>query len=204
MSNQTSYEKMMSEKLPEQIVYKGKTITIADINAEDSLMDIYPVLLSFCNVNKNFNECELKIWHLILLTMFNSFLNGGMIDNEEIILSLKDMASKFSIEYFINTIMNNAISANYNCEINNNVPQQEYDIAKERYFNNIINSTLKAVFMGVSVYENDTKYNLENIHVLQGLFNKIEIYTLAYKILQKRYGKAVKNIIESLQVKKSQ
>jgi hypothetical protein len=202
MSNQTSYDKLMNEKLPEQIIYKGKTITIADINAEDSLMDIYPVLLSFCNVNKNFNECELKIWHLILLTMFNSFLSGGFIDNEEIIDSLKDMASKFSIEYFINTIMNNAIIGNYNCDINNNVSQQEYDIAKERYFNNIMNSTLKAIFTGVIVYEGDAKYSLENIHVLQGLFNKIEIYTLAYQILQKRYGSAVKKIIGSLQVKK--
>jgi hypothetical protein len=202
MSNQTSYDKLMNEKLPEQIVYKGKTITIADINAEDSLMDIYPVLLSFCNVNKNFNECELKIWHLILLTMFNSFLSGGFIDNEEIIESLKDMASKFSIEYFINTIMNNAIIGNYSCDINNNVSQQEYDIAKERYFNNIMNSTLKALFIGVTVYEGEAKYSLENIHVLQGLFNKIEIYTLAYQILQKRYGNAIKKIIGSLQVKK--
>jgi hypothetical protein len=202
MSNKTSYDKLMNEKLPEQIIYKGKTITIADINAEDSLMDIYPVLLSFCNVNKNFNECELKIWHLILLTMFNAFLSGGFIDNEEIIESLKDMASKFSIEYFINTIMNNAIISNYNCDVNNNLSQQEYDIAKERYFNNIVNSTLKAVFSGVTVYEDDAKYSLENIHVLQGLFNKIEIYTLAYQILQKRYGSAVKKIIGSLQVKK--
>jgi hypothetical protein len=133
--------------------------------------------------------------------MFNSFLSGGFIDNEEIIDSLKDMASKFSIEYFISTIMNNAIIGNYNCDINNNLSQQEYDIAKERYFNNVVNSTLKAIFTGVTVYD-DAMYSLENIYVLQGLFNKIEIYTLAYQILQKRYGSAIKKIIGSLQVKK--
>lgn len=202
MSNQTSYDKFMNEKLPEQITYKGKTIAIADINAEDSLMDIYPILLGFCNVNKSFNECELKVWHLVLLTLFNSFLSGGFVGNEDIIESLKDMASKFSIEYFINTIMNNAIISNYNCDIDTNVPQEQYDIAKTRYFNNIVNSALKAVFTGVFVYENESKLPLENTETLFSLFNKIEIYTLAYQILNKRYGKAVKKIIEALQVKK--
>lgn len=208
MSNtQSSYDNLMNNKMPDRLEFNSKKlnkeiiITIQEVNAEDSLLEIYPKLLTFCNVNKSYDECELKVWGLMLQTLFNASLSGGIVENEAIVESFKSMANIFNLPYFINTLMNNVNANNYDIPFKIGISQFEYDAYKDKEFNNIKNTALNAVFYGVTAIIDDEKMDLSRID-LSKLFNIVEIYTLAYKVLQKRYGKEIKTIIESLQVKK--
>lgn len=185
----------------EHIFYneKSRHFDIKNVNAEDCILKIIPVLLDFTDVTK---MIDLRLWHFAIITLYMSYKLGGVMsaNDYDVLMTIKD--GLMNEDHFVYVISTQFRLSNFELKIEPSLTETDQLYVVNSKLNVLRNNFLLACLSNITGYDDKNQHvKLDNIDNIKYLLPNEEIaYRLCYRSLKVVFGKFLQTMMSKIRV----
>src|SRR5574343_201452 len=181
---------------------KNRHFDIKQVNAEDCILRLLPVLLDFTDVVERNKMIDLRLWHYGIITLYMSYKLGGVISKNDynILMMLKNNLA--NEEHFLYVIATQFRLTNFDLKFESKLLEIDQMNTANSKLNILRNNFFLACLSNVTGYDDKNNHiKLDSIENIKYLLPTEEIaYRLCYKSLKVIFGSFLKTMMDHIKI----